>query len=282
MAEKKFELPEKVVKVKFNDRNPGWIKNPRHAAYFKVEGAYDAFTTAMQRNGQLTNIFTKEEKDFLEKAIGFDSNELSVYNKSGLLFTRMVRLSKDPLNLNLADPHDFIDYRILLSNKDLIAPSIKDKTKKGTYKYYIEDEDDIVSAKKEVSNTSQLAWKAYGKMEDDKDRLIAFLKVYGQLFNKPFQKIAANTKITTLQAQVTSIIEDKMKDFVSIAESEDFDVILTIAEAVEKGIIKKENGKYTGGGIPVQGLSDTIKYLKAPINQEALIMLEQQIKLKSE
>lgn len=283
MAEVAFKLPKKKVKVKPNFDNAGWIKNPKHVAFFKVEGSYESYPVAMDRSGKLKNPFTKEEKEFLEKAMGYEENELSVYNKKGILQEMNIRLSKDPLELNLEDPYDYIRYKVLLTCSDKIAPSVKERKAKQTYKFYIEDEEDLISLTKEKSNFVQQAWKEYGKMEDEKLKLIAFLKVYGQVMKKPIDKVDINSKIDFLQAKVVEIVEANPKAFVELVTSEDFDTILLISKAVETGVLRRDGTKYSipdGGDHIGNTLKEAIAYLKAPVNQDLVFTLEEQIKLK--
>jgi hypothetical protein len=278
-----FQLPNKKVKVKPNFDNAGWIKNPKHVAFFKVEGAYESYPVAMDRSGKLKNPLTKEEKDFLEKELGYENNELSVYNKNGVLAEMNIRLTKDPLELNLEDPFDYLRYKVLLTCSDKIAPSVKERKAKQTYKFYIEDEQDLISLTKEKANFVQQAWKEYGKMEDEKLKLIAFLKVYGQVMKKPVDKVDINSKIDFLQSKVVEIVEANPKAFVELVTSEDFDTILLIASAVETGVLRKDGTKYSipdGGDHIGNTLKEAIAYLKAPVNQDLVFTLEEQIKLK--
>lgn len=278
-----FKLPEKKVKVKPNLENPGWIKNRRHAAFFKVEGAYESYPVAMNRNGRLKNPFTDEEKEALELLMGYEPNTLSIYKKDGPLQEMQIRLTKDPLELNLSDPEDYMRYKVLLTNSDRIAPSIKNVKSKGTYKFYIEDEDEVAEVTKLKGSLDQKAWTQYGKIADNKNRLIAFLKVYSQVKKMPTVKIDKNSKLNFLQAKVMDIINDNKQNFVEIITNSDFDTMLTIAEGIETGVLRKSGTKYSlaEGDIIGDTLKHAIDYLKAPINQEVKLVVEQQIKLKS-
>lgn len=277
--EKVFELPNKKVVVKPNFNNPGWIKNPRHAAFWKLEGAYDGFTCAMQRNGQLKNPFSKAEIATLSEQLFLDPKELSVYNRDGLIATRIVRLNKDPRVFNLADPQDYFDLKILLTNEDKVAPSVKDKTKKATYKYYIEDQDDLDEVKATTATISQQAWKEYGKMEEDAIKLISFLKVYGQIFNK-VKKVDANSKLAFLQGQVVDIINENMKAFVEVVTSDEFDTILLISDAISAGVIKQDGRKYyfENEQLGTGGLTEAISFISATTNQTLLLTIQERTK----
>lgn len=278
-----FELPQKKVKVKPNFENAGWIKNKRHAAFFKVEGAYESYPVAMTRNGSLKNPFTDEEKKYLEEVLGYEQNALSVYKKDGPLREINVRLTKDPLELDLSNPEDFIKYKVLLTNSDRIAPSVKDIKAKGTYKFYIEDAEEVAEITKLKGSIEQKAWIEYGKISENKNRLIAFLKVYNQVKKLPAMKIDKDSKLDFLQAKVMDAISLNKQDFIDIITNPDFDIMLTIAEGVETGVLKKSGTKYSlaEGDQIGDTLKHAINYLKAPVNQELRLIVEEQIKLKS-
>lgn len=276
-----FTLPQETVLVKPNLTNPGWVKNPRHVAFFKLEGAFDMFTVAMSRNGTLKNPFTDAEKEYLTEVLQLDSKELSVYTANSFLRAQNIRLGKDPVKLDLSQPDDFIKYKILLTNTDKIAPSVKDVRKKGTYKYYIEREADVTSVNKEKGDINKTAWKEYGKMEENKGKLAAFLKVYSRVMGQPAKKIDKDTKLEFLQGQVSAIIEANTKQFAEIVANPNYDTILLIAEAVEKGIlVAKGTNYFLKGGTDKLGSSliETVSYLNNAMNQELKLTIEQQIK----
>lgn len=276
-----FALPQETVLVKPNLTNPGWVKNPRHVAFFKLEGAFDMFTVAMSRNGTLKNPFTDAEKEYLTEVLQLDSKELSVYTANSFLRAQNIRLGKDPVKLDLSQPDDFIKYKILLTNTDKIAPSVKDVRKKGTYKYYIEREADVTSVNKEKGDINKTAWKEYGKMEENKGKLAAFLKVYSRVMGQPAKKIDKDTKLEFLQGQVSAIIEANTKQFAEIVANPNYDTILLIAEAVEKGIlVAKGTNYFLKGGTDKLGSSliETVIYLNNAMNQELKLTIEQQIK----
>jgi hypothetical protein len=278
-----FKLPMKKVRVRPNLENSGWIKNPRHAAFFKVEGAYESYPVAMLKSGQLKNPFTDEEKVFLEEHYGYEPNTLSVYKKDSPLREINVRLTKDGMALDLSNPDDYIIYKVLLTNSEKIAPSVKERKSKATYKFYIEDEAEIAEMKSSDANINQIAWMEYGKISENKSKLTAFLKIYSQVFKMPTTKIDKNTDIKILQGKVSDIVKDKMQGFVEIVTNPDYETMLLISEAVENGVIVRTGTKYSlaEGDQIGNTFKEAIQYLKAPVNQELILILEEQIKLKS-
>ena len=108
------------------------ITNPKHILYGGMaENASRTFVVPRLTSGMFVNVLTDNEKAFLENIMGLEDNALSIYkkvdnfwddsNENGI---SKVRLLKQDNYLNLADPEDYIRYKILLANKDYIAPSL--------------------------------------------------------------------------------------------------------------------------------------------------------------
>ena len=284
-AKENFKLPEETVLVKPNYENPGWVKNPRHAAYFKLEGCYDNLTIAQNRDssGKLKNPLTNAEKAFLAQALDLDEKELSIYTKGSYLRGIYVKLGKDPVKFNLSDPEDYLRYKILLTNTDLVAKSIKDKKTKATYKYYIERQSDVAEVNKEKADINKIVWKEYGKMEDDRKKLIGFLKVHARVLNKPVIKIDSSTKIDFIQGKVSEVIESDIKKAYEILNNPSFDTILFISNGLEVGELVQEGTKYFLRGkqdLVGKTLAEAIQFFEAPINQETRLLIEETIKTK--
>jgi hypothetical protein len=274
------ELPEKKVWVKPNYNNPGWIKNRRHVGFFKMEGCHDTFVVAMSRQGNVKNPFTNDEKKKIEEIYGYEENTLSVYNKKSPVHEISVRLSKDPILLDLANPEDFIKYKILLTNSELICPSVREVKNKQTYKYYIEDQDEVNQITKTATSKIQKAWKAFGKMEEDRTKLTSFLKTFNLVIGKPIPKIDNNTKLDFLQSQVADIVQNKTDQFITIIENEDYDTLLLVASALDAGVIKREGTKHSlaSGEKIGNNLKETVDFLKRPVNQDTVFLIESQLK----
>ena len=73
------------------------------------------------------------QKKYLEEIMGLEYNALSIYKKENNFWDdsnengiSRVRLTKQDNYLNLADPEDYIRYKILLANKDYIASSLQE------------------------------------------------------------------------------------------------------------------------------------------------------------
>ena len=123
---------ERII-VKHIPKEGGMVTNPKHILFGGMaENATKTFVVPRLSSGMFVNVLTDKEKAYLEEVMGLEYNALSVYkkvdnfwddsNENGI---SRVRLTKQDNYFNLADPEDYIRYKILLANKDYIAPSLQ-------------------------------------------------------------------------------------------------------------------------------------------------------------
>lgn len=290
MAEEvKFKGKEEKITVSpiLRSVNPN-IDDPDHEAFFLFGNATRDYSLPMDRQGNLINPFeSDQERAWLEKTLDVD---LNVYKKSDNYWHKFkVKLGKQEKKLNLKNPQDYIDYLVLKLNRQFIAPL---GTKKDAYlrtqKYALLKEDDQVSEIVNKETKKIEAYKAFGKMEDDKQAMINFLKVYGQTavnVGSKKSKVSLNTKIGLLIQLVSEIIEQDLNGFLNtVKDKENYDIKLLIANAVDTGVIIKEQRKYFlqgGDALCNEGLVPTIDnvvdYLKQIKNQDILLMLQARV-----
>jgi hypothetical protein len=130
-----------------------------------AEGAVRKFTTPKLSSGMFVNVLTNNEKSFLEEIMGLEYNALSIFKKENNFWddsadngVSVVRLTKGDNFFNLADPEDYIRYKILLANKDFIASSLQelqDHPKRTHQFVVIREGEETKNAKKEMSATMQ-------------------------------------------------------------------------------------------------------------------------------
>ena len=174
-------LKNQRIIVRYILRQKGNITNPKHVLYGGMaEGASRTFVVPQLSSGKFVNVLTDDEKNFLEDIMGLEPNALSIYKKvdnfwadDNPIGVSRVRLTKQDTFLDLSSPEDYIRYKILLANKDFIAPSLSalQDYPKASYQYVIIEEgaEDKQAAIK-MSNTMK-CYKEYGKIENDKEIL---------------------------------------------------------------------------------------------------------------
>ena len=184
--------------------------------------------------------------------------------------------------LDLSDPIDYIKYKILLANKDFIAPSIQELKShpKATYEYVIIKENDV--SKMETSNTSSLirAYREFGKIEDNASKLKVIIET---IDGRP---VADTSKIEFLQNKISSIISSNASAFLKVIDDKLLDTKVIIRTAIEKGVISKRGNylydKASNAPLCDDGQEPTLNiaaaYLAMPKNQELKFSIEAKIK----
>ena len=140
-------LTNKKLLVRYVPKQSGIITNPKHIFYGGMgEGSKRVFTVPkLNSTRTYLNVLTNSEKTFLEQYMGLEYNDLSVYNKKNNFWSGYkVTLTKSDIYLDLSNPEDYIKYKVLLANKDYIAPSLAElqDRPKATYQFVLINEED--------------------------------------------------------------------------------------------------------------------------------------------
>lgn len=278
-VKKEFELPvgEKVV-VKYIPRKKGMaahVSEDHIIAGGMIHQAVRKFRAPIQKNGAIANVLTKEEKEYLEDRTGLD---LSVYKDFWADFA--VTLTKDnATNTFYTDnPMDYISVKLLQTLKDDIAPSWKQRDDKLTYQFVITRGDEEGKERKKSYDSKKEAFKQYGKIEDDRDKLVGVLKL---LTNKP---ISRDSALDWIQGEVEQRIDTMPTSFLDIINDPAFDTKILIHKGIEYGVIARQGNKYsTVDGLDlceadeIATFTNAVKYLDNPRNQEIRSLVEAKI-----
>lgn len=274
---------ERII-VKHVPKETGLVRDPKHILYGGMaENAVRWLTVPKLSSGAYVNVLTNAEKAYLEEIMGLEYNALSVYNKVDNYWDNFfVRLTKQDNILNLADPEDYIKYKVLLANKDIIAPSLQilEDHPKATYQFVIVGENDESKvSKKKLSSTMQ-AYMEFGKIQEDKDILRTIIET---IDGRP---TAANTKLEFLQDKVGRFIQADAKLFVKVVTDPLLSTKVLIRKSIEEGLISNRGGMLylKSDGTPLCGdneeptLNIAAKYLNMPKHQELKFSLEAKLK----
>lgn len=274
---------ERII-VKHVPKETGLVRDPKHILYGGMaENAVRWLTVPKLSSGAYVNVLTNAEKAYLEEIMGLEYNALSVYNKVDNYWDNFfVRLTKQDNILNLADPEDYIKYKVLLANKDIIAPSLQvlEDHPKATYQFVIVGENDESKvSKKKLSSTMQ-AYMEFGKVQENKDILRTIIET---IDGRP---TAANTKLEFLQDKVGRLIQADAKLFVKVVTDPLLSTKVLIRKSIEEGLISNRGGMLylKSDGTPLCGdneeptLNIAAKYLNMPKHQELKFSLEAKLK----
>lgn len=267
-----------------------WGNNPKHVlAGGMAEGASRTFVVPKLSSGMFVNILTDREKSFLEEIMGLEYNALSIYKKidnfwddSNETGINKVRLTKQDNYLNLADPEDYIRYKILLANKDYIAPSLQvlQDTPKATYQFVIISEGEETKTAKDNMSTTMKCYKEFGKIEDNIDVLRVIVET---IDGRP---TAQTAKLEFLQTKVNTLIQANSKLFLKVITDPMLSTKVLIKKAIESGLISNRGGflYLRKDNTPLceaneePTLNVAAKYLNSPKHQELKFALEAQLK----
>ena len=274
-----FTLPDEIVVVKYINRNTGMAANVDKNHVISggmLTNAVRKFSAPIQRNGSIKNVLSNDEKEYLESATGLN---LSVYGEFWQTF--FVTLQKEDANnrFDLSNPMDYISVKILESlTKEDVSPSWAVRNQKQTYQFAITRGDEEMIEDKKKFDSKKEAFKLYGKIEDDKEKLLG---VYKLLTNKP---ISNDSSLRWLQTKIEEIIDSKPLSFVNIVNDKSFHTKMLINEGIDKGVIIKKSNKYStvdgldlsnSGEIPT--FDNAVSYLDNVKNQEVRDIIEAKI-----
>lgn len=274
---------EKII-VRHVNKESGIVRDPKHILYGGMaEGAVRWFTVPRLQSGPYVNVLTNAEKSYLEEVMGLEYNALSIYNKVDNYWDNIqVRLTKQDNILNLSDPDDYIKYKILLANKDTIAPSLQDLEDhpKATYQFVLVHENEEVNTSKKKINATMQAYMEFGKIQDNADVLRTIIEI---MDGRPTAK---NTKIEFLQEKIGKLIQADTKLFIKIATDPMLNTKVLIKKAIEGGLISNRGGMLflKSDNTPLCGdneeptINIAAKYLNLPKNQELKFSLEAKLK----
>lgn len=271
-----FTLPDEKVTVKYIKRKKGMASNVNDDHVISggmLSGSIKKFQAPLLKNGSIANVLTKDEKAVLEDLTGID---LSVYGD--FWTTHFVSLFKDDNLLDLSNPLDYISYKILYYLKDDVAKTWSERNEKQTYQFVMVTGDEEMSEKKAGFDNKKEAFKLYGKIEDDKEKLIGIL---GLLTNKP---ISQDTTLKWLQTKVEEFIDTKPSAFVDLIKDKALDTKLLLSTAVDKGVVVKRGNKYSSvdglelcenGQLPT--FDNAIAYLDNVKHQDVRSLIEAKV-----
>ena len=253
------------------------------------ENATRSFVVPLLRTGQYMNVLTKNEKDFLEQAMGLEPNALNVYRKNDNFWDDSnpkgigkVVLHKQDNYLDLSNPVDYIRYKILLANKDQIAASIQEleDRPKATYQFVIISENAEAKSNLSKMDATMQCYTEYGAIRDDKDTLRTIIEL---LESRP---TSPQVKLDYLQGKVNEYIQKDPRRFLNTITDEYLPAKVLIKRCIEAGLISWRNNLYylrqDGSPLCEMGeestLNNAAKYISSVKHQELKYQLEAKLK----
>lgn len=274
-----FELPSRKVKIKPIRRKGGWLA-PGHEASFLFKGSYYEMSVATDERNRIVNPLTREEQAFFEDSersgLDFSKGDLNPAKRTDnywLSKKARIRLKDEVTHLDLSNPEDYLLYKVLLTCKDVIAPNADMQFAKGTYKFAIVEEDHEIQEELSKADARTEAYTEYGAIRKDAKKLRHVLMIMSG------KKVARNSELKFLKAEVSKQIEKDPGGFVRTVMDRDLEAKILIEEAVVARAVKREGTTYflPGGDKMGDSLSDAIEFLKSKKNQEHRVLIENRV-----
>lgn len=277
-------LRNEEIYVRFVPQATGFgIESKSHVGYGNLfDGNTVTLVVPILNNGRYKNILTNEEKDYLEKALGLDSNALSVYKTENNYWDNYkIRLEKEGMKLNLSDPQDYIRYKVLLANSDVIAPSVQERIDrpKATYRFELVRLGEEASMENLKMNATMESYKEFGKIEGDIDTMRVLVEL---LDGRPYSKTES---AVFFRARINTLIQQDAKRFLQYIKDPLLHTKMIIRRSVELGKVSMKNDYYylASDGSPLceqnekSTLSVAARFLNQPANQEIKFLLESEV-----
>lgn len=283
-------LKKERVIVRFIAKPKGNIQNPKHILFGGMaRDAVRGFVVPKLTSGIYVNVLTDDEKDYLENIMNLEKNALSVYRRENNFWSDAnpqgagrVLLHKGDNFFDLSVPLDYIKYKVLLANKDFIAPSLKalEDYPKATYQFVCIREGEEVNAAKSSMDIKMQCYKEFGKVENDIDTLRVIIET---IDGRP---VANTSKLEFLQTKIDELIGGNTKLFYKVITDKTLPSKVLIRRALNAGIIYKRGDFYylRNGNTPMceEGEDPTLnmaaKYLNNPKHQTVKFSIESELK----
>lgn len=233
-------LRAEKVRVQFVPKKGGPMgDDPKHVcAGGMAEGATRSYCLPLLSNGNYKNPLTGAEKTFLEQALNMDYNALSIYGNFWDSYNVIV--GKEGITLDLSNPNDYLKYKVLLANSDLIAPSVEtmQDRPKATYQFVLIHDNEESAMENAKMTATMASYKEFGKIDHDMDTMRVLVEI---LDAKPY---AASTPMAALTSRINQLIQSDAKAFLRTVTDPMLHTKVIIRRATELGKLSKRGDYY--------------------------------------
>jgi hypothetical protein len=222
------------------------------------------------------------EQEFFERMLGLNKGELDTNKKRtdekgntypDTFWQKLgtVKLRNEANLLDLSNPMDMIKYKVLMLNKNVVAPSPNEKNRKRTYRFMIVDQEVAEVQEKEELNTKLEAFSWFARIKADIEQLKEVMWLYDS-------RITNTTNYDYVFAYVGKIVNDSPTNFLKIVQDIHKDSKLLLMRAVKSGalVISKEKTYQFLDGKDIGSQIQAIKWIEDPENFAIVERLKEQ------
>jgi hypothetical protein len=284
MKDKESILEDKIVEVRAITRDGSYYTKDHDGGSIFTGATWSCNLPASIATNSLVKILDKDEQAWFEETLNKEPGELNFYKRESPFWNSFtVKLTKEGIKLNLADPIDNLKYRVLKANKFSIAPSWDKRNEDARFRFALVEagyEDIEINHRQDKIKR---AFKAFGKIEDNSKKMKDVLRVfYGNS-----KKVSQDASMEFLQAEINRLIESKetIDKFLAVTENPKFEITLLLEDAIEsRSILRSGKNGYRlpkmeeGTEYVADNLKEMIEWLEAPKNHAEVLAIKAQIK----
>jgi len=286
--EKKVEscLQNEIVYVKPVEENvASWIPKDKNG-HVRVEGTEVSYDVPLTARG-LYQVITQNEQEFLEKNIDRTrpTGWMSTSNVKDNVWKGRnrykVTLGLEPVKLDLSIGTDYVKYKILLANKEDIAPSFAQRTDRKYY-FYIDKQSELDKHEANQVDKKTKAVTHYVIIAKDVDKLRDFLLVVHRGNERLVPK---DMVLNTAKRMAYELIETDVNKYLSVIEDEMFQYKVFIYKLLQVGAVVRNGYEYrlgySNGTLIGNSMSEVLEYVKDlktnPNKQQEFLKLKEKI-----
>jgi hypothetical protein len=222
------------------------------------------------------------EQEFFERLLGLNKGELDIsrtktdnngnrYPDTFWQKLGTVKLRNEANLLDLSLPMDMLKYKVLMLNKNVVAPSPGEKNKKRTYRFMIVDQEVAEVQEKQELNIKLEAFSWFARIKADINQLKEVMWLNDS-------RITNTTNYDYVFANVGKIVNDSPSNFLKIVQDPYKESKLLLMKAVKTGalVITKEKTYQFLDGKDIGPQVNAIKFINDPENFAIVERLKEQ------
>lgn len=283
-------LKQEIVEVRFIPSDSEMYNNPASPLNGGLADNASITFAIPSKNGMLVSVLTAEEQKFFENLFGLAEGSMSpmrvennYWKTYGKGYINRVTLDKTIRRLDLSNAKDYIEYKILLTNEEVVCPSyerLQNGGKLNTYRFVMSNENAVAKDAGQTADLKVENFELFAKYKEDADMLRVILYLTRQ------KKVSPNTKLDLLKKDIVDLMETEPKKCHKVLSSTNLEQLKAVIIGAEKGVISERNGFYyvaeTGQKLcedfEEPNLNNAANYLADVANQELYFSILKKIK----
>lgn len=253
-AIEKGYLANKIVYLRPIVKEGDMIKDLKHIAIFKMEGAGDGYTLKMDPVTQrVINPFKNdEEMKYFSDVKGEDLNPYKKGNEFWRNYTLKIVKTPELMSMgrrfDMSDPDDALAVKVLLTWPE-VGPDWESR-RNGNYRYVFVDEN--YEYEKAASQNDELIQigEILGEMKNSPTKMRNFLNIYYQTKHK-VNVVPEDATPEFLAVEIRKIVDKDRSGFLELKKDPYYNDKVLIAKAIDKGQVERRGvGTYIIVGVP--------------------------------